>query len=65
VALGQQASSSTLESYANTAAGQQQLAQRLRGLRAEAVVVCLEASGNYSLLRPFKTNCGPVFQQTT
>lgn len=49
VALGQPASSSILESYANTAAGQQQLAQRLRGLRAEAVVVCLEASGNYSL----------------
>lgn len=49
VALGQPASSSTLESYANTAAGQQQLAQRLRGLRAEAVVVCVEASGNYSL----------------
>ena len=49
VALGQQAASSTLERYANTAAGQQRLAQRLRGLRAEAVVVCLEASGNYSL----------------
>lgn len=49
VALGQQAANSTLERYANTAAGQRQLAQRLRGLRAEAVVVCLEASGNYSL----------------
>ncbi|MBZ5631322.1 MAG: IS110 family transposase [Acidobacteriia bacterium] len=36
------------ERYANTAAGHQQLLERLRGLRLP-VTVCLEASGTYSL----------------
>jgi transposase len=49
VALGKQTAGSTLERYDNTAAGQQPLAKRLRGLRAAAVTVCLKASGNYSL----------------
>jgi transposase len=48
VALSHEGGSMTLEEYANTAAGHQQLRQRLRRLAATIQVV-IEASGTYSL----------------